>query len=125
MNLLFPPLSDFRDLLKNRNINEKDLFGNEWAANLIQSLITMLQPSLLIIFGRTNFNYFSQYIDNSIYQVSWRGYGRASYCMGNAIKFKLPFIGLSTNLGNPIGFTAESLNQYSQHIRQKVSHLFP
>ncbi len=122
----FATLSDFKDLLKNKNIKvEKNLFGDEWAANLIQSLITMLQPSLLIIFGRTNFNYFSQHIDESISQAQWQDYGCASYCMGNAAKVKLPFIGLSTNLGNPRGFSAESLNQYSQHIRQEVSHLLP
>ncbi|WP_319421108.1 hypothetical protein [Pleurocapsa sp. FMAR1] len=121
----FATLSNFKCLLENENINEEDLFGNNWAANFIQSLITMLQPSSLILFGRTNFNYFSQYIDSSISQTIWQGYGCASYCIGGAIKVELPFIGLSTNLGNPKCFTAASLNQYGQHIQQEVLRSHP
>lgn len=122
--LPFTTLSDFKHLLQNKNINKEDLFGDEWAANLIKSLIKILKPSLLIIFGRTNFNYFSQYIDDSISNVSWERYKNAGYCIGKATKIELFFIGLSTNLGNPRGFTANSLNQYGQHIRKKYYNLF-
>lgn len=115
----FATLSNFKCLLKNKNINKEDLFGNEWSAQLIQSLVKMLQPSVLIIFGRTNFSYFGKYIDSSVSQSLWQGYGCASYSMENAIKVELPFIGLSTNLGNPKCFTAESLKQYGKHIRHE------
>jgi hypothetical protein len=111
----FATLSDFTKLPQS-TVN-RDLFDNKWAANFMQSLVKLFNPSLLIIFGCTNFNYFSQYIDNSISQALWQGYGCGSYCMGNTAQVKVPFIGLSTNLGNPRCFKADSLKKYGQHIR--------
>jgi hypothetical protein len=118
----FATLSDFTKLPQ--NIVNRDFFDNRWAANFIQSLVKLLNPSLLIIFGRTNFNYFSQHIDKSISQVPWQGYGCGSYCLGNTAiivnNIKLPFIGLSTNLGNPRCFTASSLKHYGKHLRNTL-----
>ena len=119
----FATLSDFKELPD--DITDRDLFGNQWAANFIQSLIELLQPSLLIIFGIGNVDCFSKYIDNSISQVSRQTYKMTNYCkntyyrIGCAEKIGLPFIGLNTNLGDPIGFNPKSLNQYGQDIQRR------
>lgn len=122
----FATLSDFNCLVNNNNINMEDLFGNQWATNLIQSLVTMFQPCLLVIFGRANFDYFNRYIDNSINPKLCQRYESASYRIGEATNIGLPFVGLSTNLGNPTGgLNAQFLKQYGQHIRQKLSRSHP
>lgn len=116
----FATLSDFNAL---HGIAYQDLFRDDWAASLVRDLITLFQPSTLILFGRSNVDHFGRYVDESTVHTSWRRYGNASYCIGSAAKVGVRFIGLSTNLGNPKGFTAASLKQYGQDIQQEIALL--
>ena len=79
----------------------------------------MFQPTILIVFGRANVEHFGRYIDGSIFQTVWKRYGSASYCIGHAATLNVSFIGLSTNLGNPKGFTATSLAEYGRYVQQE------
>jgi hypothetical protein len=114
----FATLKDFNAL---QHLANKDLFSNEWAQRIVISLIRFLAPTVLLIFGRTNFHYFASYIDRSLTQHHWYRDNSRQYCLGTGVRFNIPVIGLSTNLGNPKGFTKASLRQYGEYIRQQIS----
>lgn len=114
----FATLKDFNAL---QNVANKDLFSNGWAQRIVMSLIRLLEPTALIIFGRTNFHYFATHMDRSLTKFSWCRDGSRQYCSGTGVLLTRPVIGLSTNLGNPKGFTKSSLYQYGEYIRQRIN----
>ncbi|HSH81843.1 MAG TPA: hypothetical protein VLA19_25230 [Herpetosiphonaceae bacterium] len=118
---LFPlaTLSDFSNL---RALSDRDLLRTTWARTVIQALLDMLQPIALLIFGRANFDAFGSYIDPSVRHFRHVRYGRAHYFAGVAQAFNVRVIGLSTNLGNPMGFSSESLLAYGRHVREATGY---
>ena len=113
----FATLSNFTDML---NLADASLFQNGWAQTLVAALINMLNPVSLLIFGKTNVQYFTTYIDRSLIKIPKQHYTKGDYWLGVAEQFSLPVVGLSTNLGNPIGFDKAGLRQYGAHIRQQM-----
>ncbi len=119
----FVTIDDFSDLSQKHL--EKDLFINKWATTYVNNILSYLNPKCVIIFGRKTVNYYNKYIGTPI-QLTQKyipSSGRtASYNItdrrvGNK---ELPFIGLSTNLGNPIGFSIKDLNNYGQKLMQHL-----
>lgn len=115
----FATLKDFKAL---QYIANEDLFSNGWAQRIVTSLISFLAPGVLIIFGRTNFHYFATYMDRSLTKLPWHRDSNRQYCLGTGALSNIPVIGLSTNLGNPKGFTKSSLRQYGEYIRQRIDN---
>ena len=116
--LPFVTMSDFSKL--NESALKVDLFHNRWARNFFEKLMAYLKPSTLIVFGRTNAEYFDRYFQrialNKSYHINEKRsvkYGISSFNLGGSA---VPLVGLSVNLGNPVGFTREMLNEFGVHI---------
>jgi len=114
----FATLADFKRLL---DLADADLFRTEWAREFVIKLIHLLKPEGLVVFGKTNFKYFGRYIDPSVRRFTENSFGLSRFFIGRAELLGLPVLGLSTNLGNPIGFNAVELRQYGNDIRQRIA----
>jgi len=115
-------MSDFSKL--NESALKVDLFHNRWARNFFEKLMAYLKPSTLIVFGRTNAEYFDRYFQrialNKSYHINEKRsvkYGISSFNLGGSA---VPLVGLSVNLGNPVGFTREMLNEFGAHIKGEI-----
>jgi hypothetical protein len=112
------PFATVRNFTKLRDLTNRDLFKNGWAKSLIEQLLSILSPHIVLVFGKTNVNLYGQYIDLSFKRAVPYKYEKGEYCIS-----KMPnktVIGLSTNLGNPIGFSANDLNSYGKQVRKNI-----
>jgi len=118
----FPTMSDFSKL--NDRLLKIDFFHSGWAKSFFNKLMEHLNPSAIIVFGRTNVEYFSKYYASLTLNRSYNAYGkrRARYGLSKyqLLDHSVPLIGLSVNLGNPIGFTREMLNAFGSFIKSKI-----
>ena len=105
-----------------KEITVAALFVNGWAQRLVGRLVKALSPNILILFGRTNCGYFARYIDPSLSNMEWKTFPPGRYFVGHSKHFDLPVVGLSTNLGNPKGFSAVTLKQFGQHVQSAVQN---
>ena len=118
--LLFP---DFSSLL---NESEKYIFKDNWTKEFLEKLITKINPRQIIVFGRTNFNYFAKLLGilNTGIEYSFSAYtenGNKSSSNYWCFDYKkINVIGLSVNLGNPRGFSKKTLNNLGRNI---MNHL--
>jgi hypothetical protein len=97
------------------------LFSNGWARRIVSQLVAALAPSILIIFGRKNCGYFIEYIDSSL-KIEWTAFGPAKYFVSHSHQLNVPVACLSTNLGNPKGFTSASLRAFGEFMQQAILH---
>lgn len=112
----FPTISNFKEIT---SIFERDI--EKWAKIFIDKLIKRIQPEYIFIFGLTNFNHFK-----NLYQINVGGQlpfeykkNNGNFCRANYWLIKsnsLKIIGLSTNLGNPKGFTKVCLSEFGKAI---------
>jgi hypothetical protein len=119
----FVTIDDFSDLDQNKL--RRDLFDNNWARKYVKNMLSYLDPSLVLIFGRKTVNYYSKYVGSPIHLN--RQYvlpsGRNAYYnikKGTINDQETSIIGLSTNLGNPVGFTTNNLNDYGETIFKQL-----
>lgn len=112
----FATLDDFGQI---KGIVYEKLFADGWAQRIVDRLIAALAPMALILFGRTNCEYFAEYLDPSL-PIDWTSFSPAHYFIGRSERFGLPVVGLSTNLGNPKGFNALTLKQFGEHVRRAL-----
>ena len=113
----FATLDDFGSLKQMANVA---FFADGWAQRLVGRLVEFLSPTVLVLFGRTNCKHFGLYIDQSVSSSPWQPFASGKYFVGRSKRFDVPVVGLSTNLGNPIGFSASDLRAYGKHLRQLV-----
>ena len=97
------------------------IFVSGWAAEFFQELVSFIHPRAIIIFGKTNVEYFSRYIETCfsgevLYYNSNR---RAGFRLATS-RVGLPLVGLNVNLGNPVGFSTESLRSFGNHVADVV-----
>ena len=111
------PFATIHDFNQIRSITERDIFQNNWAQSFLNKLIDKLQPEIIILFGRTNVSHYTSYISPILSSAIWRRYANASFCIGHDKTRNTPIVGLSTNLGNPKGFTAESLFSFGTAVK--------
>lgn len=111
------PFATLQDFKKLQRLAEADLFRTRWAQQMIARLVALLKPRALIVFGRKNFEHFGDYVDPSVRKFAGGKFERASYWHGTAVTYGVPLVGLSTNLGNPRGFTSVSLGEFGVHVR--------
>ena len=113
----FATLSDFGHI---KDMADAALFADGWAQRLVTRLIEFLDPSILVIFGRTNCEYFDCYVEHSVSRRPWQPFRGSEYFIGRSERFGLPVVGISTNLGNPRGFDALGLREYGNRIQQLI-----
>jgi hypothetical protein len=109
----FATLDDFKSLQRQ---TERDLFRTRWAQGFMLELLTLLQPRALVIFGKTNFELFGKYHDARARQFDWTQHGAGRFCYGRTSASDSLVIGLSTNLGNPIGFDKQGLREFGARV---------
>jgi len=97
----FATISDFKSI---QEITERDILCSNWAKEIVDGLIEYFKPEKILVFGRTNFNYFSKYFE--IDKISTE---KNTCFIWNKMYNKHHFIGISANLGNPRGFNAQDL----------------
>ncbi|MEM5007400.1 hypothetical protein ABEP42_13905 [Priestia megaterium] len=123
----FATISDFKEIC---HLTEKDLFENGWAQNFLANLIELIapDPAYILVFGRTNYNYFKSFFSEYIkVQKGKKRYHQSSngkkvtstYWLGTYHSHKL--IGLSVNLGNPRSFTTRDLNSFGKEILKELN----
>ena len=115
----FATLADFNTL---EDLAQRDLFDDGWAQEFLGRLLTLLQPEVLIVFGRSNARHFGEYFDRSIQNSDWislEGEKPGWYKFSQADQFEVPVVSLSTNLGDPKPFSAEELKMNGDHIRDE------
>jgi hypothetical protein len=115
--LPFATLSDFTKL---EQMAADELFSSGWARQTVASLARLFQPPIIIVFGKTNARYLAKHVDESVSRLPWTGYSRASYQIGGAEELGAKIIGLSVNLGNPIGFSSADLRNFGTHVGELV-----
>ncbi len=113
----FATLSDFGRIVSMASAN---LFTDGWAQRLVYQLVANLRPNALAVFGRTNARYFRQFIDPAGEKPIWRPFGLGKYHVAHSERLGVPVVGLSTNLGNPKGFSAKSIREFGSHIGQII-----
>jgi len=111
----FTTISDFNQI---QNMIASTLLNNGWGKPIVDDLIDYFNPEVILIFGLANFNNFCKYFKVSPgSKKTWKscnGKGKCDYwtpCYG---QYKI--IGLSTNLGNPIGFDSRGLNDLGCYL---------
>jgi hypothetical protein len=114
------PFATLDDFVRIKEMANAAFFADGWAQRLISELVEFLSPAVLVLFGRTNCKHFGTYVDRSVSSNSWQSFASGYYFVGRSKRFDVPVVGLSTNLGNPIGFTASGLRAYGKHLRQLV-----
>ncbi len=87
---------------------------------MITRLIRMFKPRALVVFGRTNVTHFASYVDPAIGRLDWAAFEKGSYCVGQSTELGVKVIGLSTNLGNPIGFDKQSLGKFGARVGREA-----
>lgn len=114
--LPFATISDFNKI---QAIVRRDILTNLWAKNIVDNLLNSFDPEMILVFGRTNFNYFCEYFDIPMDTgTSWqamKGKGKCDYWNVKYKKYNL--FGVSVNLGNPKGFDAIGLKELGTTIK--------
>lgn len=117
------PFATISDFNKIQTIAQRDILANSWAKNIVDELINYFNPKLILIFGRTNYNYFTKYFNISITKEKiWQakqGKGKCYYWLSNYGNFKI--VGLSVNLGNPKSFDAVGLCELGSYLNKITS----
>jgi hypothetical protein len=114
----FATIHDFNTL---HALVAQDLFRGNWAQTIVNLLIDFISPSMIVIFGRSNVAHYTQYIASTLESVSWINHQSASYCFRRDQKRDIPIVGLSTNLGNPKGFSATDLFTFGNRVRDRIN----
>lgn len=114
------PFATLQDFSKIQHLANRDLFAQGWPQQLIKELVHLLQPQAVLVFGRTNFFYFTNYVAPLLRKVAWRRYDNAAFTICATSPFAVPIIGLSTNLGNPRGFNHLSLGKFGAFVGQEA-----
>jgi len=121
---LFPfvTLSDFGDLEDAAN---QDLFQNGWASSFLERLVDLLDPRIVVVFGRTNVGHYESYLDETVGYIPWMSYPHeaASHKVGRTDALDRWFVGLSTNLGNPVGFDSDNLRGFGEYVRSQLERI--
>jgi hypothetical protein len=78
-----------------------------------------------MIFGRNNFDHYNNLVNRNIIldKNFTTGKNRAKYCVSyKRINGKnIPLIGLNINLGNPVGFSRQSLLKFGSTIKEEFN----
>lgn len=117
------PFATLKDFTSIQILVENDIFYNEWSKNLLEKLITNIEPKLIVVFGLTNRKYFEKIFSDSLKFI-----GDATYEPRNNLStnykigtFKnIKYVGLSTNFGDPKGFRTEDVNSVGQFVKNEI-----
>ena len=117
------PFATMTDYNRLRSVVSRDLFETDWSQRFIRRLFSWLNPQLLIIFGRGNTAAFKKYFDQTL-ELDYITYDHAlcsaGYSLEQGVLLDAPTLSLTTNLGNPKGFTSKSLKEYGRFIQNEL-----
>ena len=116
------PFATISDFNKIQNITERDILANNWAKNLVDKILVYFEPKLILIFGRTNFNYFSEYFNiNKLDELKFQANGGKGECFVWQTQYNnYKVFGVSANLGNPKGFDALGLKELGIYLKTSL-----
>lgn len=111
----FATISNFNEI---QEIAERDILSDSGIKNLVGNLVDLFKPEVIVVFGKSNFAHFRKYFDIRdavLYHWESTGYkGKCSYWICKYHSYKV--IGLSVNLGNPIGFDAQGIKDLGEFL---------
>lgn len=121
---LFPfvTVSDYNTV---KDLPQRDLFQNQWAQNFLSALIEYVSPELIIVFGSGNFTEFKKLFFAHLRKLSselkfeyQKENGQSVSARYEIMSYqgKTNLVGISTNLGNPTGFTKQALDALGNQI---------
>lgn len=120
----FATMSDFTSIL---SLFRSDILKDNWNKKILETLIEALSPELLIVFGKTNFKYFKDIfkdehvdLEDFVFKTE-KGDHKTNVSIGKFRRIKM--IGISLNLGNPIGFKREDLVKMGKKINEKIGEI--
>ena len=114
------PFATIQDFNRIYTLANRDLFYTGWAKKFLNELLDILHPEIILVFGRANVDHYTNYISSALEKASWKPHHRASYRIGQDRVRGVRVIGLSTNLGNPKGFTAQELYEFGKAIKSEI-----
>lgn len=114
----FFPFATISDFKKIKTITYRDIFADNWAKSIVDQILIYLKPKTIIVFGKTNFEYFISNFGSIIkIKSSWEAeQGKGKCIIQEASYNNIKVIGLSVNLGNPKGFNVIGLNELGKHL---------
>lgn len=112
------PFATISNFNKIQSITVKEILAQNWAKDIVDELLCLLNPSVLVIFGRNNFDYFCRYFNVSKGNpTKWLSASNKGKCDYYITKYRTYLIiGLSVNLGNPIGFDTQGLTELGHKL---------
>jgi hypothetical protein len=123
----FATLHDFKSL---SSLVTRDLFADGWAQGQLDSLIRLLNPHALVIFGKGNLELYLEHVPNhgfeaphnhDVEKLKWKHAADGRFVLGNHPRLRIPMIGLSANLGNPRGFDKATIQRFGREVRAAAS----
>jgi hypothetical protein len=117
----FATISNFNSI---QHITKRDILADSWAKNIVDELLDYLKPQLIIVFGRSNFDYFCNYFDITKGKpVKWSSTNSIAKCDYYFTRYKsYQIIGLTVNLGDPRGFNANDLSELGQKLLLEIGN---
>jgi hypothetical protein len=110
----FATISNFTSI---QNIARRDILSDNWAKNIVDELLNYFKPKFIIVFGKNNFDYFCTYFGIAKSKpIKWT----SAYSNSKYKSYQI--IGLTVNLGNPIGFDANDLNELGQKLSLEMDN---
>lgn len=115
------PFATLRDYSLIKHLPQNDLFKNGWAQTFLLELINFINTEVILVFGISNFNIFNELFKDDIIKIksgtfkNSKGNNHTTYHINEFKKFKL--VGLTINVGNPMGFSREDLKNLSKQIK--------
>lgn len=117
------PFATINDFSKIFELCKETLFLNNWARDFLTELVLEIKPEKLIVFGISNYQSFCKifnlpYVLPTVVNIEGHSCSlHFNYLNLNYLIF--PIIGLSVNLGNPIGWSTNNLNQLGELIKNQ------
>lgn len=101
-------------------IVDKELMKNGWAPAIFRDIVDIIKPVRIVVFGKSNYEALRRYIDPTLpVQMSIPSpIPHCTYRYVNKVKLwgKYDLVGLSRNLGNPIGLTSANLKLWGSMV---------
>ena len=112
------PFATMTDYTKIKPIADRDILEKKETKEIFQEILEYLNPEMILVFGNSNFKYFSERflnIQDKIPGISFKAEkGSCTIWKTNYLNRKL--IGLSVNLGNPRGFDKVGLRDLGKKL---------
>ena len=116
-------ISDFSEII--REEKNKNIILNNWTKEFLIKIIKRINPKYILVFGISNFEHFEKImnIKERSEKKSFQVFHNNKIKKADFWSFKFnetTVIGLSLNVGNPIGWTKHTLNELGVKIKETL-----